>query len=409
MKFLLLVLIFTSITPSYAVVPREIKEKIGKGLDDNEEFKIAVLDYVEMYDKLYDEEVSANVESFKTQYRKYVKSKRCMGFLSSFELLGKMMNFANELDNELRKKPNYDKVQKLMNESYPIQASYKNLAAVDGYKDCSFKVSEATIKSNLATLDPSVRNSNLSTEDKKKLIFKDNKSLQMAVDVLIADQKEVYTNQKITDQEREILADKLESNMMCVLFFASSDQMMSVVTVLSEETEAFKKNPNYIKDANKIFEKKKPNPTFKPDYTKCSFTPDPIELEQFQKNKAEEKKVVDDNYFRIQRLLVKAHPKIKEMSKQLEDNITASVKDQEMSRMMYVNQLSGLLDQVNMTLTYSMHGMLKDKQCSEEVLKHVEKCALDERFALIKDKTNLLMSMCVQESKEELKGICKIN
>lgn len=410
MKLLLIFSIL--ISPVFAEVSSGFKEKIGKSLDDNEEFKKAFVSYIEMYENLYKEDATLNLESFKPQYLKYVQSKRCLGFLSSVDLLNRVDKIFRDLDEGNRKKANHDKVQKLMDESYHIQASYKNLAVIDGYRDCSFKVSEETIKTKYATINPSsIAESKLPVEVKKTLLFKNNNLIQKALKILIDDQKEIYTNSKLTDKERVALANKLGNNLMCAMYFAPSDQMSSVMRLLFEAMEEMKSDPNYIKDVdekismNQLQQLK----TFNPDYNKCTFTPDPTELEEFKKTKAAENKVVNETYSLFQKLLKKSHPKIIELVNKFESNITESVKDSDLSKKMFIDKFPKYLDQVDQSLSYSIYGMLKDKKCLSEVLKQVEKCSTDERYKVVNKHNNLLMSLCTQDYKEELKSSCKFD
>lgn len=410
MNKILFLSLLISLLPLQAEVPREVKEKIGKDLAGDEEFKRAFIVYLETIDSLYEDNLYEDKEKFKLQYLNYIKSKNCMGFLASAESLDKITKYVSAIDSDQKKNPNYSKVQALMDEFYSLNTTFTKSPLFDGYKFCSFKVSEARIKSKVKNLgDGAIVQANLSVEEKGNTIFKDNVLMKKALKVFFADTKDFYTNSKLSNDQRAKLGAKFNDDTLCALYFTPEDQMETFFKLVNEGVGNLKSDPNYIKDADKVMppRESKVDESLDGDYKKCSFDLDASELEKHTKRKASERKIVEERYVMIQKIITKSHPKIKEMMKLYESQFSMMFKDKEMQKRFFIKTLPDYLVQVDQSLAYSMMGMLKDEHCLKDVSAKVTQCAQDERFALVADKINLLMGMCVGEYQSELSLNCK--
>jgi hypothetical protein len=76
---------------------------------------------------------------------------------------------------------------------------------------------------------------------------------------------------------------------------------------------------------------------------------------------------------------------------------------------MFVKTLPDYLSQVDQSLAYSFTNVLRDEGCRKEVFGKVEQCLKDERFILIKEQVNLLLTMCIEDNKAELSKTCKFD
>lgn len=408
-KFLLLSFLLTS--PLNAEIDREIKEKIGKELDSDEEFKRAVIGYIEAIDALYEDNLVEDKERFKEQYLNYIKSKNCMGFLSSLENIDKVFKYAAAIDSDHSKKLNYSKVQNSMEELNSLKHSFTKSPTYDGYKFCNFKVSEARIKSGVNSAgDHAVLDTKMSTEKKANVIFKDNILMSKALKEFFKNTKDFYTDSSITNQQRAKLATQFNNDTMCALYFAPEDKFEALMKLLAEYMSEVKSMPGYISDAEKVVDPNKNEEiNLAGDYQKCSFQINENELSKHTVRRATEKKETDERYALAHRLIDKAHPKLKEMMKAYESQFAMAFKDKEMVKKMFVKTMPDYISQVDQSLGYSFVNVLKDESCRKEIFGKVEQCLKDERFALITGQPNFLLTMCIEDNKAELSKTCKFD
>lgn len=407
--FLLTYLFLTS--PLNAEIDREIKERIGKDLHKDEEFKKAVISYLEEMDYLYEDNLVDDKEKFKEQYLKYIKSKNCMGFLASLENLDKVIKYANMIDSIHTKKSNYKKVQSSLDDLYPLKDTFTKSPTYDGYKFCNFKVSEARIKKSVDSAgDHVILNTKMSTEEKSRIIFKDNVIVIKALKEFFKNTKAFYTDTAISNEQRMKLASAFNNDSSCALYFTPEDKFEPLIQIFSEYMSEIKSIPGYNQDAEKsINPDKKEEQNISGDYKNCSFQLDENELRKHKDRRATEKKEVDETYELAQRLIEISHPNIKKMMQMYESQFSMAFKDKEMIKKMFVKTMPDYIAQVDQSVAYAFTNVLKDESCRKEVFVKVELCLKDQRFALIKDQLNLLLATCIGDNKEELSKTCKFD
>jgi hypothetical protein len=397
----------------HAEIPREIKEQISRDFNNDEEFKRAYVNYLESMDALYEGLLSEDKEKFKTQYLKHVKDKNCMFYLAK-DYTDKMVKYAVMIESLQSKRPEFGKVQSLLSEFYPLNETYTKSPRFDGYKFCRFQVSQARIEKNAETIDDqAVLKSGISINEKSDLLFKDNLLLKQAMKVLFDDSKKLFTSNKLSKDQMSKLGIKMINDLSCSLYFTPEDKLESTMESFAQSMGELKSDPSFNKELKMDELLSGPMNELKSnldgDYKKCSFNLDDKELLGHKTRKSSELSTAIERYSMLKKILETSHPKIKTMITEFEKSFWINGKSTDMSKKMFIKNFPEYMTQVDQVLTGSFYMLLKDENCKKDISEKLKLCMTDKRFSILQTYPNLLISMCTQEYKEELKTNCKFD